>query len=262
MSLTQRERAVLRNLPAPARKDDSIVEKLIARLRGFGVNGRGPVSGGRGLTAGDLLNWSHAYPIGAGGGTTITDEEGSNDGTINDATWISDASLVNGYGLNFDGSNDYVSFASTLSHIAGGSNPFTFAITYRTSDTAQSNKTMVTHTTDSNDLFSISMQGGVVRVGRFGNSNWQETKSGSVNADTLTRIFWSYDGSSSRLWLNGSEVTGTSEPSGSLSTAGFRLGADTSGSRYQKGDLDAFNVALYAGDAQDAQADYNNQPWT
>jgi hypothetical protein len=49
MSLTQHEWAVLHDLPAPARKNRSVVEQIIAHLRGFGIKGRGPQSGGRGI---------------------------------------------------------------------------------------------------------------------------------------------------------------------------------------------------------------------
>lgn len=77
MSLTQRERAVLRDVPAPARKDDSLVEKIVARLRGLGVSGRGPESNGRGLTAGELIKLYDDFETDLSKWTHYTDAGGS-----------------------------------------------------------------------------------------------------------------------------------------------------------------------------------------
>lgn len=52
MSLRSYERAVLRELPALARRSEKLFERLVARLRGLGHDGRGPKSDGRGLVAG------------------------------------------------------------------------------------------------------------------------------------------------------------------------------------------------------------------
>jgi hypothetical protein len=52
MVLSNQQRAILRNLPHE--RQNSFIERLITQLRGFGSNGRGPESNGRGLISGDL----------------------------------------------------------------------------------------------------------------------------------------------------------------------------------------------------------------
>jgi len=65
MSLTRFERAVLRDLPALIRKNDSLVDAIIARLRGLGNGGRGPQSDGRGLITGQFGPFTDEFDDGA-----------------------------------------------------------------------------------------------------------------------------------------------------------------------------------------------------
>jgi hypothetical protein len=55
MPLSYYERRALGLLPVPLRRHESLVNALVARLRGFGTKGRGLDSGGRGLNAGTLI---------------------------------------------------------------------------------------------------------------------------------------------------------------------------------------------------------------
>jgi hypothetical protein len=68
--------------------NDSLVEKLLARLRGFGVSGRGPESGGRGIAVGglitlyddfetDLSKWTHYTDAGDNMSQTSTSYNGA-----------------------------------------------------------------------------------------------------------------------------------------------------------------------------------------
>lgn len=77
MILTCYERVVLRNLPAPLWLNDSVVDTLVGKLRGFGVSGRRPVSSGRGLSAGNLIKFYDDFETDLSKWTHYTDAGGS-----------------------------------------------------------------------------------------------------------------------------------------------------------------------------------------
>lgn len=78
------------------------------RQRTNGIVSRVGGAVSRGVTSGTgidgLRNW---WKFDSGSGSTAKDYEGSNDGNISGATWVSDAK-TGGYALDFDGVDDYV----------------------------------------------------------------------------------------------------------------------------------------------------------
>jgi len=65
------------------------------------------------FTAGGLPGiYKHDWIMNEGSGTTVSDEIGNSDLTINGATWISDANKTGGTILDFDGNDDFASVSS------------------------------------------------------------------------------------------------------------------------------------------------------
>jgi len=72
------------------------------------------VDGDTVFTAGPTLPgiYKHDWIMNEGSGTTVSDEIGNSDLTINGATWISDANKTGGTILDFDGNDDFASVSS------------------------------------------------------------------------------------------------------------------------------------------------------
>lgn len=61
------------------------------------------------------------WPTDDGSGSTLTDNQGTADGTISGATWVSDSAAVGGHYLSYDGTDDHVALPpSTLSYTTAG----------------------------------------------------------------------------------------------------------------------------------------------
>lgn len=81
----------------------------------------------------------HYWPVDEGSGSTIADNEGSIDGSINGSTWQSLSDAVGGYYLSYDNTDDYDSLGSDPFGGAFYSGAFTITAFVRDDNTSENN---------------------------------------------------------------------------------------------------------------------------
>ncbi|WP_435075950.1 hypothetical protein [Halococcus sp. AFM35] len=74
---------------------------------------------------------THYYPGNEASGTTVADNAGSADLTVNGATWVQDGRFRGGYGLSFDGTDDNLTGSWTHS------GPITMIVRCETTNTSE-----------------------------------------------------------------------------------------------------------------------------
>lgn len=204
----------------------------------------------------------HHWPITTGTGSIITDDIGSNDGTLNGPSWAS-GTWEGDYALSFDGTDDYVEF-DTLASAVTKTDPYSISLSFETSDASQTG-ILLAQSNSKDDRLTIHLQNGYVEAGVYNGNSYIATRRASINADTKYRVFYSYDGNENgRMWLNGAEETDTNAAMGvATNDQRFVLGTRTDLSQDPySGGTDNVIVMDAEENGTTAQDDYDAQPWS
>ncbi len=190
-----------------------------------------------------------AYSFEDGAGTTLTDATGNgNTGTIREATWTTGR---NGKALQFDGVNDWVTIADvTALRLTSGMtveawiNP-TRADGWRTAIIKER----------AGDLAYALYSSGQDRPSMYlTNGSVQTTAAAAAN--TWTHLAATYDGSTLRFYVNGTQTASAARSSGLTASAGaLRLGGNSIWSEWFAGRMDDVRIYSTALTAAQIQAD-------
>lgn len=158
------------------------------------------------LYSGLLDSAIYRWPTDEGAGETLTGSIGENDGRITGAMWVSNPSLVGGRGLDFNGSGDYVSFA-TVPHLGDINN--SFSMTWTVDMVPQIGDYLWAHQVGSvHFALGWDLDGKLMCRG-IDNDQAVDVRRGThAEPSGLTRIGFGWDGDSHtpKLYLNGSQV--------------------------------------------------------
>jgi hypothetical protein len=175
-----------------------------------------------------------------------TDSHGSNDATINGATY--DAGIINN-AISFDGSNDYADINGVT--LTATSNK-TFNHWIDTTDTAA----YILDSNDSGDRFILGIESGVYK--HYDDASWKSTGiSPSAGLQMLSWVF-SNSGATLDFYVNAvhqTTITVNPQPV-KINTA---LGSDSNGtSTFLQGDIDEMGIFNEALSQSDLTALYNS----
>ncbi len=195
-----------------------------------------------------------AYGLDEGSGTTVTDQSGNgNNGTIANATWVAGKY---GNALSFNGSNSWVTVADSNSldlttgmTVEAWVNPSALGAAYRT---------VVFKEQTGNEVFSLygaQSGSGQVPTGEAFIGGYKNASGTSALAlNSWTHLAESYDGSSLRLYVNGTLVATTAAPGAlTVSNGALRIGGNNIWGEYFAGLIDevrVYNRALSAAEIQ------------
>ena len=197
-----------------------------------------------------------AYGFDEGSGTTVTDASGNgNTGTITNATWA--AAGKDGKALQFNGSNALVTVPDAASlHLSSG---MTLEAWVNPSTVDSSWRDVIYKGNDNYYLEGTSTNASVPGAGMIAGGSYAH----AYGTDPLPANSWSYlaetyDGSTLRLYVNGSQVASTAH-TGTIasSTNPLQIGGDSIYGQYFAGLIDevrVYNVALTAAQIQTDQA--------
>ncbi len=198
-----------------------------------------------------------AWAFGEGFGSTTADASGnSNTGTISNATWTSQGRYGNA--LDFNGADSRVRVPSSSS--LNVTSAMTLSGWIRPTDTQGGWRTIMQKETDtyflnaSNSNGPLRPSGGAV-IG--GGVNWISGPTSSP-VNTWTHVALTYDGTTIRLFVNGTQVASTPQ-TGAISTTNDPLwiGGNSPYGEYFEGLIDEVRVYNRALSAADIQADMN-----
>lgn len=213
-------------------------------------------------TASFAAVWHLAQDPGPGGAGDILDSTTGNDGTAHVSMQTSN--LVAGQignGIDFDGSDDEISFTNPIS--GGSSHTISAWVNQRT--TNSDDAVVVLGTGEMNRarwLYSARRPDDVVAFGFYTND---EISNVNIENDGWTLLHWTYDGTSSRLYINGQSVGGPANAGAGINTQGNagRIGNVTStnfGSAMNlDGRADEVRIATVARPAEWVRTEFNNQ---
>ena len=200
-----------------------------------------------------------------GSGTTAYDSSGNNNhGTlVNGPTWV-DGKF--GKALDFDGSNDYVDCGNDPS-IANLTGSLTISAWIR-KDTSGTTKYFVHKGGQSNEYLDYGIAISSAEHPFFGaditdgliSSCWDPDFEFPLN--DWTHFVGVYDGSTRKIFINGSELSTTSGSIGNSESSNLNIGRRNDGTGYHDGCIDEviiFNQALTAEEISDL---YNNYGYT
>lgn len=181
----------------------------------------------------------HHWPTDEGSGSTLTDNKGTVDGTINGETWVSDSNAVGDFVLDSDGTDDYTNLgADTLNFHYNGDFTFTRYITF---DDLSKDNTIYEHFDGSNGIElrynagndSISM---IYHGVAFYHSELSPTQG------TMHFVSVRFDSSAGELVFDldtsTATVTGVNQPNQPASGTEWWLNSETGGADYRDGVAD------------------------
>ena len=206
-----------------------------------------------------------AYGFDEGSGTTVTDASGNgNNGTITNATWAATGKY--GEALQFNGTNALVTIPDAASlHLSTGMtleawvNPSTVNANWR-DVIYKGNDNFYLEATSTN---SSHPDAGMIAGGSYADA----FGTAALTANTWSYLTETYDGSTLRLYVNGTQVASTAH-TGTIATSTnpLQIGGDSIYGQYFAGLIDevrVYNVALTAAQIQTDQATpVNNGPDT
>src|SRR6202046_1183102 len=206
-----------------------------------------------------------AYGFDEGSGTTVTDASGNgNNGTISGATW----STAGKYGdaLSFNGTSSLVTIPNSASlQLSSGMtleawvNPSTVNANWRDVLYKANDNFYLEATSTNGSLPDAGLIAGGTYADAFGTAK--------LTASTWAFLTETYDGSTLRLYVNGTQVASTAHTGAIASSPHpLQIGGDTTYSQYFGGLIDEvriYNVALTAAQIQtDMTTPVNNGPDT
>ena len=185
------------------------------------------------------------YPFSEGSGSTVYDYSGDgNDGTISGAVYVKIKD--GGYTLDFDGSNDYVSATNFMEDLAAFSTSLWFkADSITASDNIE----------DADFLYSIGgvyygawfSSGNDITIRSYDGNIFDITTISTFSTSTWYHIVHTYDGSTHKIYVDGSEDVSQSSTVNIYGSTGNNLiiGAQGGGSIDQFFDGKISNVTIY-----------------
>ena len=197
-------------------------------------------------------NFKAVYHLGNGTTLTATDSTGGNDGTL-----VNSPTATSG---KIDGAAHFVSTSSQTIALANSDEfPITTAWTmeaWAKPSTDANYIVLVWGTTSNNGPTLATMGNNTWRVGFWGGAACDGT---GVDTSAFHHIVGTFDGSSLRLYKDGSLLAGPT--AASPTTAPYSLGTIGSafGGTYWNGDIDEVRVSSTARSADWIAAEYNNQ---
>jgi hypothetical protein len=198
MTLTARELAVLRT-PLGPRYDDRL-ERFVAKLRGFGIQGRGPVSDGRGIEMGSVIpdSVAHQYRFEYESDTTVAvDSVGDADMELTNNPTYTNNSIDGSHALFLDASNDEWGEAAI-----GFSSEWTIETRMKI---PSGGEIFGTHNDPDSNQFSIFRNSGALSVDQ---PNDTSISGGTIPTAEYIDIAVSWNGSTSNIrgYINGEKV--------------------------------------------------------
>jgi len=203
---------------------------------------------------------------GTGSSTLSNEFAGQPDATISGASWVSDASLVGGWGLDFDGVGDVVTIASDFGFVGNGKR-FSFAVTVNMDDLAMNQTIWKQWPSASSAGFvvgtSTSNTGRLAARHYDGSSNAALVSTTSATTNRL-RLGVAFDAVNNTvsIYINGSDVGDGSEYPNLTGTGNHTIGEDGVGGQSAGMILD--NPIWYDSKLSPSEfaGDYNAQPWS
>lgn len=159
-----------------------------------------------------------AWDMEEGTGSSLTDETGNNNGTINGATWTTGGPTNLNNGLDFNGSSHYVSF---------GFNPNQSTLSveiWATIDVASTTGVLLGHgNLGGGGQFDVFTESSALKGRtRYSTSGDTTDSVASISTATLLHIVYTYDSSEVEIWVDGSS-DGAVSASGSIGTGSQTL---------------------------------------
>ena len=193
-----------------------------------------------------------AYGFNEGSGTTVTDASGNgNNGTITNATWVTTGKY--GDALKFNGSSALVTIPDAASlHLSTGMtleawvNPSTVNANWRD---------VIYKGNDNFYLEATSLNGSVPDGGMIAGGSYADAfGTTKLAVNTWSYLTETYDGSTLRLYVNGTQVASTAHTGAiATSTDPLQIGGDSLYGQFFAGLIDEvriYNVALTAAQIQ------------
>ena len=197
-----------------------------------------------------------AYAFDEGSGTTVTDSSGNgNNGTLTNATWSTSGKY--GGALQFNGTSALVTVPDAASlHLSSGMtleawvNPSTVNANWRDVIYKGNDNFYLSATSTNASKPDAGMIAGGTYADTFGTSK--------LSTSTWAFLTETYDGSTLRLYVNGTQVSSTAH-TGSIATSTnpLQIGGDSIYGQYFAGLIDnvrVYNVALTAAQIQSDEA--------
>jgi len=208
----------------------------------------------------------HQYKMDEGSGTVANDAIGSNDGTINGASFVSDSNLVGGFGLDFDSDTIDLSTDNQLKTDTDWSLAITVDIDNLSHPDAAGNGVVWAQSTSTNDRWAFGYNGSNYAARIIGlNGDTTAGTSVSPNTGQKERIGISYDSSAVSLewYVNGSDVTSGTISQSIQPDAAQVIGGDSRGIN-NVDDIVMDNAVAYDKvlTSSEWQQDYDAQPWS
>ena len=206
-----------------------------------------------------------AYGFDEGSGTTVTDASGNgNNGTITNATWAATGKY--GKALQFNGTNALVTIPDAASlHLSTG---MTLEAWVNPSTVNSAWRDVIYKGNDNFYLEATSTNASHPDAGMIAGGSYADAfGTAALTASTWSYLTETYDGSTLRLYVNGTQVASTAH-TGTIATSTnpLQIGGDSLYGQYFAGLIDevrVYNVALTAAQIQTDQATpVNNGPDT
>src|SRR6478735_4563038 len=217
---------------------------VAAAVVGTGFVAAQPAMAATGLVA--------AYGFDEGTGTTVTDASGNgNTGTITNATWAATGKF--GKALQFNGTNARVNVPNAASlQLSTG---MTLEAWVNPSAVSSAWRDVIYKGNDNYYLEATSTNASRPDAGMIAGGSYADAVGTSaLAANTWTYLTETYDGSTLRLYVNGTQVASVAHTGAiATSTNALQIGGDTIYSQYFAGLIDEvriYNVALTAAQIQ------------
>jgi len=182
------------------------------------------------------------YPFDEGSGTNVNDGAGSNNGTINGATWTTSGKYGNA--LTFDGNNDYVSLGNNSALTP--SNQVTFASWIKLAAVTGTPQMIIgKYNTSGAYPYQLRIQGGdKVRFSVRTSSSEDVDTSNILSANQWIHVAGTWDGTIMRIYINGTAVPQTDSKTGTMpnTAVDVRIGSSSSGSFVFNGQIDEVRI--------------------
>jgi hypothetical protein len=147
--------------------------------------------------------YKHDWIMNEGSGTTVSDEIGNSDLTINGATWISDANKTGGTILDFDGNDDFAS-VSSLDNMTSTTEA-TFVAWLELDSIAGGDDRLFSDDNFDNILLNIFSNKFDLRFG----SNSGDSPSASLPTNQFLMLTWVQDGNNATIYFDNANQQAT-----------------------------------------------------
>lgn len=197
--------------------------------------------------AGIIDSVRNHYPVDEGSGSTLNDNEDTADGTINGASWVSDANSVGGEHLLFNGTDNYVDFGTSSWDYTAQA---TFSVSAWIYPTGSNFRTVISKGT------STSSRGWNLRLSDTDTLQFVQPGDGAYGTLSIQPDTWQfvaalvdYGASEVTLIVDGTEevltIGAMEDPTGQPAN----IGRDNTDDRYFDGEMDEITLGdtLYSG---------------